>query len=290
MTKFGLGKGLGQLQTEMGQSPEISILAGGERVVVRNISVSQIAPNPDQPRKSFDASQLDDLANSIRAQGVLQPILLKKTGQGGYEIVAGERRWRAAKLAGLTEIPALVKELSDQNAAEIALIENVQRENLNAIEEGAAYQSLIDQAGYQISDISRLIGKSESYIRNIMRLSALPESVKNMVVSGELSASHARTLISSENPEKMAHDIIARRATVAETERLVKTTKLRQKAEKNIPADKIAGYERDLGRALGAAVKIRELRGGNGEIMIKFATRLQLQEIVDALVKVQVKV
>ena len=147
MSKFGLGRGLADLRQEMGNIPDISILTGAERVVVKQIPLAQIGANPDQPRKTFTEAELADLAASIREKGVLQPILLRAVSGRPYmyEIIAGERRWRASKLAGLTEIPALVKQITPENAMEIALIENVQRENLNPIEEGNAYKNIMDK-------------------------------------------------------------------------------------------------------------------------------------------------
>ena len=191
-----MGRGLADLTQEMGNIPDISILTGAERVVVKQIPLAQIAPNPDQPRKTFTESELSDLAASIREKGVLQPILLRAVSGRPYmyEIVAGERRFRASKLAGLTEIPALIKQITPENAMEIALIENVQRENLNPIEESNAYKNIMEKCGYELSDVARLIGKSESYIRNIMRLDTLPPDVKEMVEQGKISASHARTI------------------------------------------------------------------------------------------------
>ena len=211
MAKFGLGRNLNDLQNEIGVAPDISILAGTERVVVRQIPLAQIGVNPDQPRKTFTPADLEDLAASIREKGVLQPILLRsvKNRPYLYEIVAGERRFRASKMAGLNEIPAFIKNLADENAMEIALIENVQRENLNPIEEAAAYVNLMTKCKYTMDDVSRLIGKSESYIRNLVRLNSLPESVKKLVGQGAISASHARTIAVAENPEELAREIIA---------------------------------------------------------------------------------
>ena len=164
--------------------------------MVRQIPLSQIGANPDQPRKNFSPDELNELAQSIVEHGVLQPIIVRSVmGMPHlYEIVAGERRWRASQIAGKDAIPALVKPLTPESAMEIALIENVQRENLNAIEESDAYRNIMEKLGYGISDLTKLIGKSESYIRNIMRLAALPDNVKDMVKSGEISASHARTI------------------------------------------------------------------------------------------------
>lgn len=221
MSKFGLGRGLADLQNEMGNVPDISALTGAGRVVVKQIPLAQIGANPDQPRKTFSDSELSELAASIKEKGVLQPILLRAVSGRPYmyEIVAGERRYRASKMAGLTEIPALVKNITPENAMEIALIENVQRENLNPIEEGAAYKNLMDSCGYELADVARLIGKSESYIRNIMRLDTLPADVKDMVARGELSASHARTIAVAENPAALARQIVSGGLSVAETEK-----------------------------------------------------------------------
>ncbi|MCL2369084.1 MAG: ParB/RepB/Spo0J family partition protein [Alphaproteobacteria bacterium] len=274
MSKFGLGRGLADIKTEMTGTSEISVLAGGERVVVRNIPIANIIPNPDQPRKTFTESELKDLTNSIAEKGVLQPILVRNSSKtpGNYEIIAGERRWRASGAAGLSEIPALVKTVSDDNAMEIALIENVQRENLNPIEEAAAYKNLLDNCAYTLGDIVQLIGKSESYIRNIMRLGSLPESVKDMVESGELSASHARTLIKSDDAERMAREILAKKLTVEDTAKMVKGK------DDDANADK-----RKLESALSVPVKIKIKKGGAGEIILSFRNKFQMEQLIEKL-------
>ena len=277
--KFGLGKGLADLRAEMGQIPDISILTNVERVVVKQIPIAQIGANPDQPRKTFTETELSELAASIKEKGVLQPILLRTvTGRPYmYEIVAGERRYRASKMAGLSEIPALVKTLNDENAMEIALIENVQRENLNPIEEAAAYQNIMEKCGYELSDVSRLIGKSESYIRNIMRLNTLEDSVKAMVERGELSASAARTIAVAENQEELAHKIINEKLPVAQVANIVKqgprATKSRAYVSKTIDDDTRGELEAQLKSALGVAAKLVERRGGAGQIVSRRAKR-----------------
>ncbi len=291
MSKFGLGRGLADLKEEIGSIPDISILTGSERVVVKQIPLVQIGANPDQPRKTFSDEELADLAASIKEKGVLQPILLRAvTGKPYmYEIVAGERRFRASKMAGLNEIPALVKSLTDENAMEIALIENVQRENLNPIEEAAAYKNLMEKCEYALSDVSRLIGKSESYIRNAMRLMDLPVEVKNMVEQGILSASHARTIAVAENPVALAHEIIDKKMSVAETEKKVKnsarSTNSRAYVSKTIDADTVRDIENKIKYALGVPVKLQEKRGGAGNIVLSFATRVQMQELIEKLIK-----
>lgn len=289
--KFGLGRGLAELQSARGAIPNISLLTPMERVVVKQVPLSQIAANPDQPRKFFAESELEELASSIREKGVLQPILLRSvSGQPYlYEIVAGERRFRASKLAGKTEIPALIKDLTDENAREIALIENVQRENLNPIEEANAYKNLMECCEYELPDVARLIGKSESYIRNMLRLTALPDSVQSLVEQGDLSASHARTIAVAENPEELAHKIISEKLSVADTDKLVKqaprSSKTRSRVANTIDVTAIRDMENRIKQSLGVDVKISERRGGAGQILLSFASRPQLFELVEKLSK-----
>ncbi len=286
MSKFGLGRGLADLQQDLATLPNVSILNGAERVVVKQIPLAQIGANPDQPRKTFTNAELAELADSIREKGVLQPILLRsvKNKPYMYEIIAGERRWRASKMAGLSEIPALVKTMTDENAMEVALIENVQRENLNPIEEGAAYKNLMTHCGYEISDVSRLIGKSESYIRNMLRLDKLPDSVKKMVETGQISASHARTIAVAENPTELAAEIVSKKLSVADTEKRVKA-RARARTSKaftdnSIDIATIKKMEKAITLSLGAPAKINQRRGGAGQIVITFSTRGQMQDII----------
>ncbi|MBO5946936.1 MAG: ParB/RepB/Spo0J family partition protein [Alphaproteobacteria bacterium] len=289
--KFGLGRGLADIGAARGAIPDISLLTQNERVVVKQIPLAQIGANPDQPRKTFTESELSDLAASIRERGVLQPILLRSVQNRPYmyEIVAGERRYRASKMAGLSEIPALVKSMDDNNAREIALIENVQRENLNPIEEANAYKNLMECCDYELADVSRLIGKSASYIRNMLCLTSLPESVQSLVEQGELSASHARTIAVAENPENLAHKIIAEKLSVAETGKLVKSAprakSKRAHAAKTIDAASVRDIETRIKAVLGVPVKLTERRGGAGQITLSFATRTQLHELVARLIK-----
>jgi ParB family chromosome partitioning protein len=289
--KFGLGRGLADLSAARGTIPDISLLTPTERVVVKQVPLAQIGANPDQPRKTFTESELADLAASIKEKGVLQPILLRSVSNRPYlyEIVAGERRYRASKLAGLSEIPALIKTIDDTNAMEIALIENVQRENLNPIEEANAYKNLMECCDYELPDVSRLIGKSESYIRNMLRLTSLPDFVQGLVEQGELSASHARTIAVAQNPEELAHKIIAEHLSVADTGRLVKNGTRSSGAKKHVYRaidDKtIRDIEKKLSIALKVPAKISERRGGAGQIVLSFATRTQLFELVEKLSK-----
>ncbi len=289
-SKF-LGKGLAELNEEMGQIPDISVLTGTERVVVKPIPLAQISPNPDQPRKTFNEEELQELAKSIKEQGVLVPIILRsvKNKPYLYEIVAGERRFRAAQLAGLSEIPALVKTLDDKNAMEIALIENVQRENLNPVEEAEGYKNLMEKCQYSLQDVSRLIGKSESYIRNLMRIVSLPESVKNLIKEGKISASHARTIAVSDNPEQMAHDIINNKLSVAETQKRVKNTTRSQNSrsfnKNTLDKAYVAKIESKLSSKLDSDVKLREKKGGAGQFIISFSNRIQMEDLINKLSK-----
>ncbi len=287
--KFGLGRGLADLQAVRGKIPDISLLTPNERVVVKQIPLAQIGANPDQPRKTFTDTELEDLSASIKEKGVLQPILLRSVSNRPYlyEIVAGERRYRASKMAGLSEIPALIKTIDDTNAMEIALIENVQRENLNPIEEANAYKNLMECCDYELPDVSRLIGKSESYIRNMLRLTSLPDSVQNLVGQGELSASHARTIAVAANPEDLAHKIIAGNLSVAETDILVKSapraSNSRKHSAKTIDIATVRDIEKKIAKELGVSVKLSERRGGAGSIILSFSTRTQLFELVEKL-------
>ena len=290
-SKFGLGRGLADLQAARGSIPDISLLTPNERIVVKQIPLAQIGTNPDQPRKNFTADELNELATSIKEKGVLQPILLR-TAQNKpyiYEIVAGERRFRASKIAGLTEIPALVKNIDNNNAMEIALIENVQRENLTPIEEADAYKNLMECCEYELPDVARLIGKSESYIRNMLRLTTLPESVQNLVNEGRISASHARTIAVAENPEELAHKIIANNLSVADTDKMVKSApraqNTRKHIQKTIDSAAVHDIEKKISQSLGVKAKLSERRGGAGQITLSFATRTQLFELVEKLTK-----
>ena len=277
--KFGLGRGLADLQATRGTIPDISLLTPSERVVVKQVPLAQIGANPDQPRKTFVDSELADLAASISEKGVLQPILLRTVSGRPYmyEIVAGERRYRASKMAGLSEIPALVKSIDDTN------------ENLNPIEEANAYKNLMECCDYELPDVSRLIGKSESYIRNMLRLTSLPDSVKNLVEQGDLSASHARTIAVAENPEDLAHQIIAGNLSVADTDRLVKkaprASSAKKHTSKTIDLATVRDIEKKISKTLGVQVKLTERRGGSGQITLMFNTRPQLFELVEKITK-----
>jgi ParB family chromosome partitioning protein len=252
------------------------------------IPLTEIRSNPYQPRKEFDEQSLREFADSIKEHGVIQPIIVRKVGDK-YEIIAGERRFRASQLAGKATIPALVRNIDDKEAAKIALLENLQRKDLTPIEEANAYKNLMECCDYELPDVSRLIGKSESYIRNMLRLTSLPTSVQNLVEQGELSASHARTIAVAENPEALAHKIVAEKLSVSDTERLVKSapraTASRKHITKTIDAKTVQDIEKKISSTLGFSVKLIERRGGAGQISISFATRTQMYELVEKLTK-----
>ncbi|MCQ2562062.1 MAG: ParB/RepB/Spo0J family partition protein [Alphaproteobacteria bacterium] len=288
-SKF-LGKGLNDLNKEMGVIPDISVLTGGERVVIKQIPIFQINPNPNQPRRTFTQTELEDLTKSIKEKGVLVPIIIRPVQNKNYlyEIVAGERRWRASQLAGLSEIPAVVKTLNDKNAMEIALIENVQRENLNPIEEGDGYKNLIDN-GYSLEDISKLIGKSDSYIKNLIRITTLPDTVKDLVKNGKISASHARTIAVSENPELLAREILSKNLSVADTQKIANQTNRAKASKKHISTHLddsfLSKTEQKLSSVLQTVVKIKEKRGGSGEIIIKYPNRVKMDKLIEFITK-----
>ncbi|MBX3485300.1 ParB/RepB/Spo0J family partition protein [Phenylobacterium sp.] len=283
----GLGRGLSAL---LGEAEEISH-AVDPAEGVREIPIELIRRNPGQPRVHFDEAELAELAGSIRDKGVLQPILVRPsaTSPGEYEIVAGERRWRAAQKAGLTAIPALVRQLADDEAFEIAVIENIQRADLNPIEEARAYASLMARLAIGQEEAARRLGKSRSHVANTLRLTALPESVQAHLIAGRLTAGHARALLTSDNAEALAEQVLARGLSVRDTEALARGAspgEPRKKASgprKTKDAD-TAALEVDLEEALGMSVDVAD-RGGVGEVRIKYASLEQLDEICRRLTR-----
>ena len=253
--KSGIGRGLDALFLET--FDEEKKPGGPEK-----IKTSLIDPKSGQPRKSFDPDQLAGLAGSIAEHGVLQPILVRASGNGRYQIIAGERRWRAAKMAGLSEIPAITLDRDDLAAAEIALVENVQREDLNPIEEAGAFRALAEEFGMTQEDLSRRVGKSRSYIANAVRLLELPDEAKTLVSSGALSAGHARTLLGLRDRAEIvpfAKKCIADGLSVRELEALVKRANrpIRETPEEALPiVDYVAELERRMTSDLGRRVKI----------------------------------
>ena len=254
--KSGIGRGLDALFLETFEDEK---KVGG----VEKLKTALIDPKSGQPRKNFDSDALSELADSIATHGVLQPILVRETGSGRFQIIAGERRWRAAKLAGLTEIPAVVLDRDDLAAAEIALVENVQREDLNPIEEAGAFRSLSEEFGLTQEDLSRRVGKSRSYIANATRLLELPDDVKDLVSAGRLSAGHARTLLGLRDRAMiapLAKQCVAAGISVRELEQLVKRANrpIRETPDEppKFKVDYVAELERKMTSDLGRRVKI----------------------------------
>lgn len=275
----GLGKGLGALMIE-------NSLDDG--LTNSTLPLNDIIPNREQPRKTFDEAALEELAESIRQHGILQPLLVRPLASGGYQLVAGERRWRAARLAKLTEVPVVVKELSDSEAMELAIIENLQREDLNPIEEAEGLQALAEKCGYTQEEIAASVGKSRPAIANALRLLRLPEEVREMTKSGDISAGHARALLAFDNPAMMlacANEIVSRKLTVRDVERLAKKPdtvgRKRTKRARDSFFDEV---ELSLSETLGRKVTVSN-KGNKGILQIEFYSQEDLKNIANALDK-----
>ena len=256
---------------------------------VREIEVARIYPNPNQPRTRFDEAAIDELAESIRERGVISPILVREI-DGGYQLIAGERRWRAAQKAQLHLIPALIKPLDDAESAEVALIENIQREDLSAIEEADGYRKLIDRHGHTQEQLSRLVSKSRSHIANLLRLLDLPPEVRAMLVDGLISMGHARALLGSPDPLAIAQEIVADGLTVRQAEdraRAAKPARSRGRGAggdgggRPVDAD-LAALERQLGDMLGLKVKVAH-SGSGGTVSLAYSSLDQLDMICQRL-------
>jgi len=274
----GLGRGLSALLGEAAPAPPAP--ADGDRTAgPSQVPVDSVTPNPLQPRRRFDAAELEQLAQSIREKGVLQPILVRPAPDGRYEIVAGERRWRAAQAAGVRMIPALVRSLSDAESVEIAIVENVQRADLSAIEEAEGYRSLAERFGRTQAQIAATVGKSRVHVANALRLLQLPEPVQVMVREGALTAGHARTLIGAANAERLAGDIARRGLSVRQAEALARPSPSRGASRRPRGKDAdTAALEADLTEALGLKVEVRGA-GEGGEVRISYESLEQLDEV-----------
>ena len=278
----GLGRGLSSLLGEVAQ--ETSVAPGESmRGSIQMIPVASIEPHPGQPRRIFKEEALVELAASIQARGVIQPIVVRPHGHR-FQIVAGERRWRAAQRARLHEIPAIVREFSDKETLEVALIENIQRQDLNAIEEAQAYKRLVDDYAHTQEELGRLVHKSRSHVANLLRLLDLPAKVQVMVGAGQLSMGHARALITAADPEALAEEVVRRGLSVRDTEKLAKAGKARR--GRAAPTAKgqadIAALERQLGDLLGLRISIRHGTRG-GSVTLAYSTLDQLDMICQRL-------
>jgi ParB family chromosome partitioning protein len=262
--------------------------AQGVVATERYVPIEQITPNPDQPRKRFESGDLDDLAASIKEKGVIQPLIVRQREDSSYEIVAGERRWRAAQMAQLHQLPVIVRSFTDAEVLEVAIIENIQRADLNAIEEAAGYRQLMDKFGHTQEKMAEALGKSRSHIANLLRLLNLPGPVMELVRGGELSAGHARALIPAEDPLKLAQQIVKGGLSVRAAEALVKreaassgevtTPKLKTRAsEKDADTKALEG---DLSASLGMKVRLDHKPGGeNGKLVVSYDTLEELDEL-----------
>jgi ParB family chromosome partitioning protein len=281
----GLGRGLSSLLGEVAQEAPVSGGAAPARGGIQMMPVSSIEPHLDQPRRHFDEEALAELAASIEQRGLIQPIVVRPHGHR-YQIVAGERRWRAAQRARLHEVPVIVRDFSDSETLEVALLENIQRRDLNAIEEAEAYQRLIDDYGHNQEALGKLVHKSRSHVANLLRLLDLPESVRALVGTGALSMGHARALITALDPEALAQDVINRGLSVRETEKLARFGKPGRERQpkleyKGASAD-IDALERQLGDMLGLHVKIAH-RPDGGTVALSYSTLDQLDMICQRL-------
>lgn len=295
--KFGLGRGLeallGDEDLNLNLDDETAdVNSFVENSVFKNensneISIENIEPCSFQPRTEFNQEALETLAQSIKEKGILQPLLLRKKGEK-YEIIAGERRWRAAKLAGLKVVPAVIKNLTDSETLEIALIENLQRENLSAIEEAEGLNRLMSEYEYTQEVIAKVIGKSRSYIANTLRLLSLPDEIKQMIKENKLSAGHARTLVGKDNAAELAAKIINEGLSVREAEALAANSKeldvknIAPKAQKTIDKD-IEKIMADLEAKLKLKVKINAGKKGKGSITLHYNTPAELSSLLDIL-------
>lgn len=296
----GLGRGLNALFGDVAaEAPVLASAGSAEKTAptvsgdaVQHVSLGSIRPLPGQPRRHFDDNAISELADSIGLRGLLQPIIVRRAPDGeGYQLVAGERRWRAAQRAGLHQIPALVRELDDAATYEIALVENIQRQDLNAIEEAGAYRRLIDDFGHNQDALAKLVGKSRSHVANLMRLLDLPAPVQALVGDGSLAMGHARALIGAADAEAIARRVVKEGLSVRAVEALVREDKgggrkapLEHKSMDGVGRDPdIVAVERHLSELLGIGVAIQYAGGGKGALTLKFASLDQLDMICQRL-------
>jgi ParB family chromosome partitioning protein len=250
----------------------------------RLVPIEFISRNPRNPRRYFDETELHDLASSVRQHGIVQPVVVRTVSTDRYEIIAGERRWRAAQLAGLIEIPVIVRDVDDKTALEIAIVENVQRADLNPLEEALGYEQLIAEHGYTQNDLGEIIGKSRSHVANSLRLLKLPDPVRDMLAAGSLSAGHARALVSTSDPAALARTIVSKGMSVRDAERLAQNDIKAQNdprpagARRDEKDSDTLALERTLSDTLGLDVSINH-RGNGGQVKISYKTLEQLEEI-----------
>jgi ParB family chromosome partitioning protein len=278
-----LGRGLDGL---LPSAPSAAPKPGGATAMIE-----QLHPNRDQPRRHFDDDALQELADSIAAHGVLEPILVRKRAAGGYEIIAGERRWRAAQRAGVMELPIHVRELSDAVAFEAALVENLQREDLNPLETARAFQRLIDEFGHSQQDVADRVGKNRVTVTNALRLLKLPEEVLDLIDSAQLSEGHGRALLTAPDAgtmKKLARAAVAKRMSVRDLEKLARAAASGTKPESSAKPRKeksanVRDLERRLSHALGSIVTVEDGPGGKGEVRIAYGSYAELDRLIEQL-------
>jgi ParB family chromosome partitioning protein len=283
--KRGLGRGLSALMADVSETETVA--SKGPTSADLSVAIERISPNPDQPRKQFVKDDLDDLAASIKEKGVLQPLIVRARDGGTFEIVAGERRWRAAQMAQLHELPIIVREFSDIEVLEVAIIENIQRADLNAAEEAAGYKQLMDKFGHTQEKMAEALGKSRSHIANLLRLLNLPVSVQDLLRDGQLSAGHARALVPAQDPLKLAQQIIKGGLSVRATEALVKREQFGDAKPKtgnsSAASEKDAdtkALEGDLSANLGMRVSLAHKPGQeSGQMTVQYKTLEELDEL-----------
>ena len=280
----GLGKGLGALLGDFAEEPQ-------EKSAYQSLPIYKVEPNPDQPRKDFDPEELENLAESIRVHGLIQPLTVREMPTGYYQIIAGERRWRAARLARLSEVPVVIIEADDRKAMELALIENLQRQDLNPVEEALGYKSLMEDYGLTQEEAASRVGKSRPAVANALRLLGLNPEVLELVRSGSLTAGHARAIASLKSEKKQqeaAKKVIALSLSVRQTETLCKNMEKEPapKKEEVFAVDYVAECEKSLSKRLGRGVKIVNGKR-KGRFELEFYGQEDLQKLLDALMKLE---
>jgi ParB family chromosome partitioning protein len=276
----GLGKGLSAL---MGDIPleNVQTKSSSEKIPIHFVYA-----NPSQPRKNFNQELLNELSESIKEQGIIQPILVRKKSEDKYEIVAGERRWRAAQLAQIHEVPVIILNIDDKKSLEFAILENIQRSDLNGIEEALGYDNLVRKFGYSQETLSKILGKSRSHIANTLRLAGLPEEIKKMISDGLLTAGHARCLVNVPDNVKLAKIIVNKNLSVRQAEFFVKKEQVfsgSKKINKNNKDTNIKSLESDLGLLMGIKVDIKNKKNNSGEIKFSYKNLDQLNKIISVL-------
>jgi ParB family transcriptional regulator, chromosome partitioning protein len=288
-TRSRLGRGLAALIGDVGEESKIERPRGQRR-----LPIGALRPNARNPRRMFSDNELDELAASLRERGIIQPIIVRpfRNVANSYEIIAGERRWRAAQRAGLHEVPVVVAEATDEEALQLAIIENVQRTDLNPLEEADGYRALTEEFGNSQEEIAKIVGKSRSYVANTLRLLKLPDSVKEYIHNGKLTAGHARMLVGAEDAERLAREIVARELNVREVEAMARAraqaggNARKQKSGRSGTSRKDAdtlAAEKRVADALGLTVSIDQRRGGGGTLTVRYRSLDQLDDVLRRL-------